>query len=189
MTYSEDYLEFYKAYPRHEGKADGQKAWTGLSDGDKAAALADVQKRKRMGAYSSNKRLIQLPASYLRARRWEDDWMDTVQSSRNDDLPNTGMPVVKETVAEIQLPWRERLINRCFKSYMLVSIGAGGLPDTDNAIIIKHEVLKEAEMLEDEPYPVQAETIATLFLSRMDHHYKTCFQERALKNARRAKHE
>jgi len=89
--YTDDYLAFYKVYPRHEGKADGQKAWTGLPVGAKQAALADVEKRVRLGAYSQNKKLIQLPASYLRSARWDDDWEDTLESSRKgDDLPNTG---------------------------------------------------------------------------------------------------
>ena len=142
MKYDDDYLAFYEVYPRHEGKADGQKAWAGLSEGDKKAAKADVEKRKRMGAYSSNKKLIQLPASYLRAARWEDDWMTTLDSSRKgDDLPNTGMPVAK-VVEMPNLPWRERLINRCFKSWMLCTIHHGGVPETDTALSIKHEVLK-----------------------------------------------
>jgi hypothetical protein len=83
--YSEDYLAFYKNYPRQEGKADGQKAWNALTEPMRRAAVVDVAKRVRLGAYPQNKKKIQLPASYLRAARWDDDWEDTLESSRKPD--------------------------------------------------------------------------------------------------------
>lgn len=187
MTYDEPYLDFYDAYPRKEGKADGFKAWCALSQTDQKAAAADVAKRKRMGAYSSNKKLIQLPASYLRARRWEDDWQDTLESSRRgDDLPNSGIPVPKVGTHVPDLPWRERLINRCFRAYMYTSISIGGLPEVASALQLKRELLREAEVL-TEPPEEQAVIIANLFMNRMDHLYGKTIGAAALRQARQLK--
>ena len=185
MNYDEDYLAFYEVYPRHEGKADGQKAWGSLSATDRKAAKADVEKRKRNFAYSSNKKLIQLPASYLRARRWEDDWQDTLESSRKgDDLPNTGpvMPQVK--APEIEISWQERMLNRLFRSYLFTAMG---LPEVATALNIKRETLAEAQELRDEPMPVQIRTTAELFVGRLDAAYGLDLKHRALQFAKRAK--
>lgn len=186
MSYDPDYLDFYESYPRHEGKADGQKAWNGLSDGDKAAAKADVDKRKRNFAYSSNKKLIQLPASYLRAQRWEDDWQATLDSSRKgDDLPNTGPLIPKVVEPEVNICWQERMLNRLFKSYVFTAMG---LPEVKTALKLKRELMNnEVPELECEEYPVQAETLAKLFVARMDSAYGLHHKSQALQFARRVK--
>jgi hypothetical protein len=185
MNYEDDYLAFYEVYPRHEGKADGQKAWGSLSATDRKAAKADVEKRKRNGAYSSNKKMIQLPASYLRARRWEDDWQDTLQSSRRgDDLPNTGpvMPQVKEP--EIEISWQERMLNRLFRSYLFTAMG---LPEVATALQLKREALTDAKELLDEPMPIQIRTLAELYVGRLDAAYGLELKHRALQFAKQAK--
>jgi hypothetical protein len=182
MSYTDDYLAFYEVYPRHEGKADGQKAWNSLSQSDKKLAKSDVEKRKRNFAYSSNKKLIQLPASYLRARRWEDDWQSTLESSRKgDDLPNTGpyIPEVKEP--EIEISWQERMLNRIFKSYVFTAMG---LPEVATALNLKRECLAEADELLDEEIPVQIKTLAQLFVGRLDAAYGLDIKHRALRFAR-----
>lgn len=185
IKYTEAYLAFYDAYPRKEGKADGQKAHAQLSESEQAIALADVEKRKRMGAYSSNKKLIQLPASYLRARRWEDDWADTLESSRRpEDLPST--PLVPRPIEpSIDLPWKERLVNRCFFAYRLES---KELPEVASALQIKREILRECEILDEEPAE-QATIIAELFMSRMDATYGMRVGAKAIRRARANKRE
>lgn len=79
--YTPDFEHWYKAYPRHEGKLPAAKAWAKLDDGQRAAALVDVQKRTRKSAWSSNKKLVAMPATYLNAHRWLDDWEETLESS------------------------------------------------------------------------------------------------------------
>ena len=184
MKYSEDYLEFYDAYPRHEGKAEGQKAWQSLSVSEQAAALADVRKRKRLGAYSSNKKLIQLPASYLRAARWDDSWEETLESSRkgDDERPNSG--VVNFTPTKLRdISWQERMFNRLFRSYCFV---AGGLPESDTALKIKREMMRsDVPAMGDDEESVT--TLAELFVSRLDHDYGLNLKHKALKFARTAK--
>ena len=148
VQYSDDYLEFYGEYPRHEGKAEGQKAWNKLSDPERRAALADVRKRKRLGAYSSNKKLIQLPASYLNARRWDDDWEDTLQSSRKGDneLPNTG-GVNYEPIADNWdgSKWLSLANRWAFRWFFCYGMHRGGL-DTDqlrDLVAIKNRAVAE----------------------------------------------
>jgi len=185
MSYDDDYLAFYEVYPRHEGKADGQKAWGTLSESDRKLAKADVEKRKRNFAYSSNKKMIQLPASYLRARRWEDDWQDTLESSRKgDDLPNTGPFVPQAKEPEIEITWQERMLNRLFRSYLFTAMG---LPEVATALNLKREALAESRELLDEPLPVQVRTLAELFVGRLDAAYGLDIKHRALKFAKRAK--
>lgn len=116
--YTADYLAFYDAYPRHEGKQDGFKAWRGLPQGSKVAALADVEKRNRHNAWSSNKKLVPLPATFLRGARWEDDWQSTQTSSsaNRDGKPNSGPVQYRPLESEYDLDKWTRLANRwCVK--------------------------------------------------------------------------
>lgn len=186
MKYEQDYLDFYEVYPRHEGKADGQKAWNSLSESDKAAAKADVGKRNRAYAWSSNKKLVALPATYLRGARFEDDWQSTLESSRKgDDLPNTGPLIPQVTVPQIEISWQERMLNRLFRSYVFCAMG---LPEVKTALKLKKKLLSdEAKVLEAEEYPVQAETLAKLFVAGLDADYGLHHKEQALQFARRAK--
>lgn len=69
--------EFYKAYPRKEGRPKAEKAWSG-GKLDKLAdkILADVIERAgdEGGWKGTEPRFIPLPATYLNGRRWEDEW-------------------------------------------------------------------------------------------------------------------
>lgn len=145
MKYSDDYLEFYDEYPRHEGKADGQKAWNNLSKTARTAAAADVAKRKRAGFYPTNKKKIQLPASYLRAARWEDNWQDTLESSRKpeDDFVSRGAEVIPPPKEKPfgGTKW-DKLANRVMLKYLRA---IGGLPADElvRAIEAKQAVSRE----------------------------------------------
>lgn len=188
MEYSDDYLKWYDTYPRHEGKLDGQKAWSGLSTDQRLAAQVDVEKRKRLGAYNSNMRLIQLPGSYLRSGRWEDDWETTLASSRRgDDLPNTPF-IPKVQIPEREISWQERMFNRLFKSYIFTAMG---LPEVKTALKIKHELLKnEVPALAEEvangweTTVGESKTLAELFMCRMDLAYGLTLKHRALRFAK-----
>lgn len=78
---------FYKAYPRHEGKADAEKAWKTSVKSSGFPNLLDligiVEARKRGEWNGKEKQFIPLPGSYLRGKRWEDE---IVGEETEDDL-------------------------------------------------------------------------------------------------------
>lgn len=185
MEYSDDYAKFYDTYPRHEGKMDGQKAWSNLTPEQKISAQVDVEKRKRAGAYSSNKKLIQLPASYLRSMRWDDDWQSTLASSRGPETEGLGEYIPEVKIPERQVSWQERLINRLFRSYVYAAMG---LPEVETALKLKYEILKtDAPALDEDiasGWMSREEvitTLAELYLSRLDAAYGLTLKHRALK--------
>ena len=192
MKYTDDFLKFYDTYPRHEGKLEGQKAWLKLTPDQRLAAQVDVEKRKRAGAYSANKKLIQLPASYLNAHRWEDDWELTLKSSKTDpDAPNNPfIPPVR--IPEVKISWEEQMINRLFKSYVFTAMG---LPEVATALKIKSELLDQvapalAEDIENgwETREGASKTLANTFMDRMDLAYGLTLKPRALKFAKDWRH-
>ncbi len=68
--------EFYQAYPRKESKADGIRAWNALTLTPELLAriLADIEERLATGLWcSSDRKHIPLPATYINAKRWEDE--------------------------------------------------------------------------------------------------------------------
>jgi len=68
--------EFYAAYPRKEAKLDGLKAWNQLSPAAEVQRkiMADIGQRLGLDLWSkADVKHIPLPATYLRARRWEDE--------------------------------------------------------------------------------------------------------------------
>ena len=63
--------EFYTHYPRHQGKADAQKAWKSVikSLDEANLVIEHIQSRQ----WPSDKAYIPLPATFLRGKRWEDE--------------------------------------------------------------------------------------------------------------------
>lgn len=186
MIYSDDYLDFYDVYPRKEGKADGFKAWSSLSDSDKKIAKADVEKRKRLGAYSSNKKLIQLPGSYIRARRWEDDWEATLESSRKPEFESLGAPVAR-VVETIERPWKERLLGRLFLAWIMsVYAQSKKVDDVRPALKLRDKILRDTADMTEEPRE-QSIVIAPLYLDWLDAEYGFNIAQTALRRARQQK--
>lgn len=64
--------EFWPAYPRKEAKPKAASAFRRLSKTDQRAAVDGVAKWRDSGRWSDPK-FIPLPASFLNARRWEDE--------------------------------------------------------------------------------------------------------------------
>lgn len=68
--------DFYEAYPRKEAKADAIAVWNRLKPSSEllAAILVDIAKRLELQLWSkADMRHIPLPATYLNAKRWEDE--------------------------------------------------------------------------------------------------------------------
>ena len=85
-----DFDTLYEAYPRKASRKVAEKSWNKLTDDQKAAALADVEKRTRMGFWSSNKKLIAMPATYLNQERWNDEWLDEVKPVKDENFQSLG---------------------------------------------------------------------------------------------------
>jgi hypothetical protein len=69
-------LKFWTEYPKKQAKADALKAFKSLKPDDTLLDLIIGAIRKQRSAYDwqkSNGQFIPLPASWLNARRWEDE--------------------------------------------------------------------------------------------------------------------
>ena len=67
---------FYKAYPKHKSRGDAEKAWKTLKPDDKKLAeiMDGLERAKRSPDWKKeNGRFIPYPASWLRAKGWEDE--------------------------------------------------------------------------------------------------------------------
>lgn len=73
-SYPEDFLLFWAAYPRRVSKGDALKAWKEEECADQLdAILAAVEAQKNGRQWLENGgRYVPYPATWLRARRWED---------------------------------------------------------------------------------------------------------------------
>ena len=89
VDYSPEYLRWYDAYPRHEGKADGQKTFrkaikaVSRSQGIEAPkAVEFLVSKAAMFAKSkvgTDKQYLPLPATWLNGERWDDDLTSVVE--------------------------------------------------------------------------------------------------------------
>lgn len=61
--------QWYAGYPRKEAKPNAIKAWRKLNASDRQAALAALE----TWPFPDDKKFTPLPASWLNARRWEDE--------------------------------------------------------------------------------------------------------------------
>lgn len=75
-AYSEDFLIFWKEYPKKVGKGEAFKQWkkAKLSEGNKKDISVALKWQKKSDRWrSSNGRYIPNPATYISQRRWEDE--------------------------------------------------------------------------------------------------------------------
>lgn len=65
---------FWRLYPRRVGRVDAARAWAKLSNADQGNALAGAEAYAKIWALAHQERhqFIKYPASWLRARSWED---------------------------------------------------------------------------------------------------------------------
>ena len=102
-----EFPEFYNAYPRHEARADAEKAW-GQLDGQRPAVAALIAAVKvqtsAKGWRGQNRQFCPLPASWLRGKRWLDE---VDKSNRTLDAPPPSQ-VLNEVGQFALLPSEER---------------------------------------------------------------------------------
>lgn len=75
-SYSDDFLEFWSAYPRKTGKGAAYKVFNKLklTKKEKADILSSIEWQKRSDQWlRDNGQFIPYPATYLNQRRWEDE--------------------------------------------------------------------------------------------------------------------
>lgn len=82
--YPEEFLEFWKIYPRREAKGDALKAWQKLRPPLEKVKATVAWQRNSTSWTKDGGQFIPLPASWLNSRRWEDEPAD--QSSRTPGL-------------------------------------------------------------------------------------------------------
>ncbi len=70
-----DFNLFYRAYPKHEGRAPALKVWKKIirDEGLFEKIMAAVENQKRSKWQGTEKKYIPLPATWLNQRRWEDE--------------------------------------------------------------------------------------------------------------------
>lgn len=96
-VYSDDFLEFWREYPKKVGKGEAYKRWKKqrLSSEDKKAILSALKWQKESDIWKkSNGQYIPNPATYISQRRWEDepvslypDYTNPERYHDGDDLP------------------------------------------------------------------------------------------------------
>ena len=75
-AYSDDFLEFWKKYPKKVGKGDAFKKWkkAKLTNTDKNDITNALNWQKKSDRWrDSNGRFIPNPSTYISQRRWEDE--------------------------------------------------------------------------------------------------------------------
>lgn len=136
--------KFWNAYPRKVGKKAAAKAFEKLDEANAKAAIADVEKRTRMRAWSGNKRLIPHASTYLNGERWSDDWESELRVE-SDPTPGLGAyvpPEPKEPEREYSVA--EIRINRAWRDYVFCSIRYGGVGEDliEKALAEKRDLLE-----------------------------------------------
>lgn len=171
--YTESFLEFYAAYPRHVGKREGAKAWAKLTEDQHKAALADVQKRTRMSWWSSEPKKIAHCATYLNQHRFEDEWLDDFKI-RHEASPQAPSRTTYEE-PEVQLGFFQRAANRLAFVWLTC---AGGVECVEALTEIKRTTLREVRgVVHDEPA-----VLAELLLDRLDKAYGRGLKDQVMRH-------
>ena len=80
--------EFWKAYPRKEAKGNAEKAWKKVNPSLLPVILEAIDRQKSSTQWrEANGKYIPLPASWLNARRWEDEVESTLPAQEPTTLP------------------------------------------------------------------------------------------------------
>jgi hypothetical protein len=94
------FAAWYESYPRHEARADAEKAWRSLrpDQREQCIALTPVWIAARSHL---EQRFLPLPASYLRGARWTDDPPPPGPTLS----PGNGKPQVQPKPEPLELKW------------------------------------------------------------------------------------
>lgn len=87
MNELEGFDDFWKAYPRHQGKIDAQKAYRQAIRLASPATIVNAARQYSFECIGKEMQYVKLPAGWLRAGRWGDTLSRTV------DKPEDTAPV------------------------------------------------------------------------------------------------
>lgn len=184
MKYTKLFDEFWSVYPRKVAKGPAFKAWQKQVDETDAfmaqAVIEDLKKRTRLGYWSFDKTKIPHAATWLNARRWEDEgWEDEIKTRGKDDThtpytPNYQSEKIEE---DYGLDSWQLMLNRIMRGYIMAARGVSERV-LATLVQIKGEVYDELrvaiqediDMAEDKRAARHeaAHTLANLMLSRFD---------------------
>ena len=94
------FQEFYTTYPRHEAKQDALKAWTTLKPDEalRSIILAAIEAAKKSeGWLKDGGKYIPLPASWIRGKRWEDEYKEQPNANKCVVCHKTEWKYLKDT--------------------------------------------------------------------------------------------
>ena len=85
---AESFTRFWKAYPRKEAKGNAEKAWKKIDISLLSVILEAIERQKACTQWQeANGKYIPLPASWLNARRWEDEIESPAALHESNDIP------------------------------------------------------------------------------------------------------
>jgi hypothetical protein len=136
--YTPLFEQWWKAYPRKTAKTTAFKAWLKQGIEDDAfmpkQAIADCEKRTRLGWWPRDVSKIPHGATWINQMRWEDEgWEDEIKT-REDGKPNTGLPMPRPRDDGPMLSSWELMVNRLMRNYLFK---AGGFTKEQLAIFQK----------------------------------------------------
>ena len=76
--------QFWEQYPRKVGRGDAEKAWKSVVVDDALADRVIAAIHKQLAYFGGTMSFIPFPATWLRARRWEDD-VEALRRGERDD--------------------------------------------------------------------------------------------------------
>jgi hypothetical protein len=126
-TYGPEFEEFYRAFPKHEAKADGYKAFLELRAKGELPEISLLVKAAEEYGVRKAPEYQKLPGGWLRDRRWEDE-PASVQS-----------PVQEKSYDEVAWEKRGGPGTRCSDGrYMLHAVGSYGTMEQYEAELAAH---------------------------------------------------
>lgn len=149
VEYTPEFEDFWKHYPRKVAKGPAFKAWKSQVDEQDAfmsrAVVDDLKKRTRLRWWHPDKTKIPHAATWINARRWEDEgWEDDIKTVGSEQVPTAAPRKYTERIEEdYGLNSFQTMLNRVFKSYLLA---AGGFPDGQLEILVKEKNQTYAEL-------------------------------------------
>jgi len=180
--YTDDYERLWSAYPARNGKKQGKKPgfaqWQRLTADEKRAAIADVEKRNRMGGWG---KFIRDCERYLRHKGWEDEWTPERATATQ---PSRRMPDPPAYECDKWTALGNRLLFRYIRH-------ARGLsePDLAAAIATRENVVQRLSAALDEEIQDTGEqhdsvmTFAKVFLTDLDNLLHRRLRGRIIKGA------
>jgi hypothetical protein len=83
---SEEFEQFWLLYPRREARKRAHTAFSRLSKSDQQALIEHIPIRIEKAWKDQQKQFIPLPDSFIRGRRWEDDFIPAAKDAESTSL-------------------------------------------------------------------------------------------------------